>query len=41
MKPKVQAAVNFVKSTGNKAVITALAEVDKAVEGSAGTVILP
>ena len=41
MKPKVQAAVNFVKSAGNKAVITALSEVDKALNGGAGTVILP
>ncbi len=39
MKPKIQAAVNFVKSTGNTAVITTLKNVDKALDGHAGTVI--
>ncbi len=41
MKPKVQAAVNFVKATGNRAVITALEYADKALEGKSGTLIVP
>ncbi len=41
MKPKVQAAVNFVKLTGNKAVIASLEDADKAVGGGTGTVIVP
>lgn len=39
MLPKVRAVINFVKQTGNKAVITSLNNVDKLVAGGTGTVI--
>ncbi|MFH1294888.1 MAG: carbamate kinase [Candidatus Aenigmatarchaeota archaeon] len=41
MKPKVQAAFNFVsKNPGKKAVIASLKDMQKAVEGNAGTVVV-
>lgn len=40
MLPKVRAVINFVKQTGNKAVITSLNNVDKLVAGGTGTVII-
>ncbi len=39
MKPKVEAAIEFVKATGKPAVITSLANAEKAVEFKAGTII--
>jgi len=39
MKPKVEAAIGFVKATGKPAVITSLANAEKAVELKAGTII--
>ncbi len=41
MKPKVEAAVFFLKHGGRKAVIANLNQLDKAVAGKAGTHILP
>jgi carbamate kinase len=37
MGPKVEAAAKFVESGGNRAVIAALSDGAKAVEGEAGT----
>ena len=37
MGPKVEAAVNFAKTTGKDAVIGALADIEQIVAGSAGT----
>ncbi len=37
MKPKVQAAVDFVKNGGQKAIITSIENVSEAVQGEAGT----
>jgi len=37
MKPKVQAAVDFVKNGGQKAIITSIEKVSEAVHGEAGT----
>ena len=39
MGPKVEAALEFIKSGGTKAVITSLAAISEAVTGTAGTVI--
>ena len=39
MSPKVEAALEFIKSGGPKAVITSLAAITEAVTGAAGTVI--
>ncbi len=41
MGPKVLAAIQFLESGGERAVITDLAHLDAAVEGKAGTQILP
>jgi carbamate kinase len=41
MAPKVQAAVEFVRAGGQRAIITSLTEVLNALEGKAGTVIKP
>jgi carbamate kinase len=41
MGPKVDAACRFVRATGHPAVITDLASIVDAVEGRAGTVVLP
>jgi carbamate kinase len=40
MKPKMEAAMSFVEATGKHAVITALADADKALRGKKGTVIV-
>ncbi|MCB0969249.1 MAG: carbamate kinase, partial [Ilumatobacter sp.] len=37
MGPKVDAAVRFVRATGNRAAIGSLDDIEKIVEGSAGT----
>jgi carbamate kinase len=39
MKPKIQAAMEFVKATGNKAIITSLANTENAIENNFGTLI--
>jgi len=41
MGPKVQAAVRFVERTGNRAAIGALADIEKLVDGVAGTQVVP
>lgn len=41
MKPKVEAAIEFVESTGERAIITSADMVDDALAGEAGTEILP
>ncbi len=41
MGPKVDAAVQFVRATGRRAVIAAIDDIEKAVEGAAGTEIIP
>jgi carbamate kinase len=41
MAPKVQAAVNFLESGGERSVIASLADAPEAVQGSAGTQIAP
>jgi len=41
MKPKVEAGVNFIKAGGEKMIITALNKAPKALEGKAGTIIIP
>ena len=41
MGPKVEAAVRFVEATGKRAAIGALADIEKIVEGSAGTTVVP
>ncbi|RLV50883.1 carbamate kinase [Nocardioides mangrovicus] len=41
MGPKVDAACRFVEQTGHRAVITDLSSIEKAVTGSAGTVVTP
>ena len=41
MGPKVDAACRFVRATGHPAVITDLESIIDAVEGRAGTVVLP
>jgi carbamate kinase len=39
MKPKIDAAINFLHSSGNKVIITSIKNADLAVGGKAGTVI--
>jgi len=41
MGPKVESACEFVKATGRTAAIGALADIEKIVEGEAGTIIKP
>ena len=41
MGPKVEAAVRFVEHTGSRAAIGALAEIEKLVDGVAGTQVVP
>lgn len=41
MLPKIQACIDFVKTTGNKAIITCPELLAKASEGKAGTTIVP
>jgi carbamate kinase len=41
MGPKVDAAIEFVEKTGNRAAIGALADIKKIVAGEAGTIICP
>jgi carbamate kinase len=41
MGPKVEAAVQFIKCGGKRAVITSIEEIEKAVAGEAGTEIIP
>jgi carbamate kinase len=41
MGPKVQAAVRFVEATGKRAAIGSLEDIDKIVEGHAGTIVVP
>ena len=40
MGPKVEAAVRFVERTGRRAAIGALADIERIVDGSAGTQIV-
>ena len=39
MKPKAQAAIDFVESTGKVAIICALEDIDKAISGDRGTIV--
>jgi len=41
MKPKVEAAIDFIKHGGGRAIICGLENVGEAVEGKGGTVIIP
>jgi len=41
MGPKVEAAIRFVESTGGRAAIGALPDIEKVVDGRAGTQVLP
>jgi carbamate kinase len=41
MGPKVDAAVRFVQATGRRAAIGALEDIEKIVEGGAGTNVVP
>jgi carbamate kinase len=41
MGPKVEAAIDFVRATGKCAAIGALEDIEKIVEGKAGTIIEP
>jgi carbamate kinase len=41
MGPKVEAACEFVRRTGGRAAIGALADVERMVEGTAGTQVVP
>lgn len=41
MGPKVKAGINFVRATGNTAIISSLNKVDEAIEGKVGTMIVP
>ena len=41
MKPKIEACADFVKSTGGKAVICALTDIENAIDGKAGTAVEP
>lgn len=41
MGPKVQAAVQFVERTGRPAAIGALADIERIVDGAAGTLVVP
>jgi carbamate kinase len=37
MRPKVEAAIRFVRNSGKKAMITSVEAIEAAVEGDAGT----
>jgi carbamate kinase len=39
MGPKIEAVVNFLESGGEKAIITSIDKIIKAIEGKAGTEI--
>jgi carbamate kinase len=41
MGPKIQASINFVKSTGKRAMITSLEKIGDALESKTGTLIVP
>jgi carbamate kinase len=41
MGPKVEAAARFVETTGKRAAIGALQDIEKIVEGRAGTTVVP
>ena len=41
MGPKVEAACRFVERTGRPSAITSLGRIAEAVEGEAGTVVVP
>ena len=41
MGPKVEAAARFVEATGKRAAIGSLADIEKIVEGAAGTNVVP
>lgn len=41
MKPKIEAAIDFVESQGERAIITSADSVDEALAGDAGTQVLP
>ena len=41
MGPKVDAAVQFVEATGQRAAIGALEDIERIVEGAAGTNVVP
>ena len=41
MGPKVEAAIQFVKKTGRRAVITSVRDIEEAVAGNAGTEVIP
>jgi carbamate kinase len=40
MGPKIEAAVQFVRKTGKRAVITSVDNIESAVEGKSGTEII-
>jgi carbamate kinase len=40
MGPKVEAAIRFVETTGNRAAIGGLAEIEAIVDGKAGTQVV-
>jgi carbamate kinase len=40
MGPKVDAAVRFVEATGKRAAIGSLADIEKIVDGGAGTTVV-
>jgi carbamate kinase len=39
MKPKVEAAIEFLEKGGKRAIITSVAEIEKALRGEEGTTI--
>jgi carbamate kinase len=41
MGPKVEAAVQFMRKPGERAVITSIEKIEDAVQGKAGTEIIP
>ena len=41
MGPKIQAAINFLESGGKKVIITSIEKSIEAIQGKAGTTILP
>jgi carbamate kinase len=41
MEPKIVAALRFVRKTGKKAIITSEKKIIEALEGKAGTIIMP
>ena len=40
MGPKIEAAVQFVRKTGNRAVIASIKDIENAVKGESGTEII-